>query len=80
MSQITIYGTEHCPKCRTLKHRMDALELKYEYVDVNKDSQAVDTLTELGFNALPVLRVGEVYSLCPNAEDLAKLKKLIEED
>lgn len=79
MSQVTIYGTECCPRCQALKHRMDNLKLKYTYVDVMKDSQAADKLTELGFNTLPVLRVGEVYTLNPAPQVLEKLKETTEE-
>ena len=75
MSQITLYGTSRCPRCQTLKHYLDNLKAEYVYVDVEKDSHAADILTELGFNALPVLSKDEEYLANPSIYTLKDILK-----
>ena len=77
MSQLTLYGTERCPRCQTLKHTLDDLKAEYTYVDVMKDSQAADRLVELGFEALPVLSKNGEYFANPN---IYTLKGILKED
>lgn len=44
-----------CPKCKILKSKLDAKDLKYE------ESDDIDFLIEKGFKSVPILFTDETY-------------------
>lgn len=62
MSDITIYTTTVCPKCKLLKEYFAQNGISYEEADMGSP----ESLTELAMNniftnAAPVLRIGDAF-------------------
>jgi len=57
MSDITMYGAEWCGDCRRSKKFLDANNVKYNYIDVEADVTASDTVIEIngGQRSIPVI-------------------------
>lgn len=52
VNNIILYST-HCPKCKILEKKLNDKHI--EYVEVND----IDTMTELGFIEVPMLKINE---------------------
>ena len=50
-----IYGKENCTKCTMVKNTLNKNNIVYEYIDVEKDIEAKNKLTELNAVGLPVI-------------------------
>ena len=57
VSDITVYGSASCVPCRNTKRYLDAWGLEYNYIDVTKDQEALDKITELGYSGIPVIMI-----------------------
>lgn len=54
---ITVYGTKTCAFCKTERQWLDSLNVKYEYIDIEEDNNAMQYLiTSLGSSAVPVTK------------------------
>ena len=51
-NMITLYST-HCPKCKVLEKKLDALGKDYEIID--DTSKVVEFAQEHGYNSAPIL-------------------------
>jgi glutaredoxin-like YruB-family protein len=55
---IKVYSTPTCPYCVTLKKFLEEKGVKFEYIDVSKDEQALDEMIEKsGQMGVPVVDI-----------------------
>lgn len=58
--QVTIYGADWCGFCHTAMHYLDDKKIKYNYIDIDKDSSAAKEVVEKsGQRGIPVLEIGK---------------------
>lgn len=67
-TSITIYGGTYCPHCFKLKAKLDALDIKYEYKNIDENDEWKDEIVSRGFQSIPVLQIGDLY-LNPAKDD-----------
>ena len=65
MEKVILYSTG-CPRCNVLKKKLDVAAIQYE---VNSNEE---TMTELGFQFLPILEVNGKYFEFSDAIDWIK--------
>lgn len=78
MAKITIYTTEHCPKCNKLKTHLQANSIPFDVADMSNP----EALTELRFNGVfsitaPVLQVGNRFFESREIFETGKIKSEI---
>ena len=56
-----IYGTDSCPYCVKAKALAENKGVEYQYIDIQKDSEAVKMLKSRGFKSIPQIFDGEEY-------------------
>lgn len=56
---ITVYSKPACVQCVATTREMDRRGLEYHYIDLTKDSDAMDRITSLGYSQVPVVVAGE---------------------
>jgi len=62
MNRIIIYGTHTCPWCRKTEKYLTEKDIKYEYIDVEKDENASALIIEkTGQRGVPVLNINGIY-------------------
>lgn len=61
MNEITVYGKPGCVQCLATTRHLIKMALPYTYVDVTVDEQGRDTVSMLGYLALPVVTVGDAH-------------------
>jgi glutaredoxin len=67
--KIILYKTTHCPKCKEIKKRLEALRIDYEEKNIEMDSDAMADVLMLGQWEMPILtKDGELV----NIENLEK--------
>lgn len=54
-TQTTLYTKPGCQGCRMTKRYLDQHDIAYETVDVSEQPEAAQTVTDLGYMALPVV-------------------------
>ena len=54
--EVTLFGAEWCPACKTCKDWLDKNKIEYRYVDVEKDR---DEFLMLGARAIPVIKIND---------------------
>ena len=53
---ITMFGADWCRDCRRTKAQLDALRVRYEYIDLEADPAAADVAREIsGRTNIPVV-------------------------
>ena len=62
MAKITVYTTDHCPKCNKLKKFLEENSLTFNVADMSTP----EALTELRFNGVftvtaPVLQINDTF-------------------
>jgi glutaredoxin-like protein NrdH len=75
MYEIKVYTKENCPQCKMTKKVLDDLGIKYVEIDVEDNEIALEHLSDMGFQSLPVVEFGnEAFSgFQPNKlEELGK--------
>ena len=77
MSDITMYGAEWCGDCRRSKRFLDAINVKYNYIDVEADAAASDKVIEIngGMRSIPVIIFSDGTHLT-EPSDIALKEKL----
>lgn len=61
MRTVTIYGTEACRSCEQVKGMLDAREIPYEEVVIQRDSPELEELAQRsGMMTLPQVYVGSI--------------------
>lgn len=75
--KIIFYGAQWCPDCRKSKQILDANTIDYEYIDLETNKNAVDTVTRInnGLQRIPtiVFPDGDILVEPKNEELLKKL-------
>ena len=71
---FVIYGkTSGCPSCTTAKQLLESKGIEYQFVDVLRDSHAMQLFREKGFRGVPqIYKDGEHIG---NEKDLRELLK-----
>ena len=54
---IVLYGKKNCPQCKMMKKFFDENSVIYDYIDIEEDSAALQTVKDLGFVAVPVTEI-----------------------
>jgi glutaredoxin 3 len=56
---ITIYGAEWCGPCHMTKHYLESKDIKYNYIDVDKDpAKGMEAVEKSGQRAIPIIDIG----------------------
>lgn len=54
--KIIIYGAEWCAYCHTAMQYLDSLDVKYTYIDVDKDPEAgLEAVKKSGQRGIPII-------------------------
>jgi len=56
---ITVYSKPACVQCTATTREMDRKGIAYDYVDLTKDADAMDTVKNLGYMQAPVVVAGD---------------------
>lgn len=73
MTKITVYGSDQCPPCRSLKQFLKNKGISFEYIDVTKDERGTKKLVEKNIFSIPVIEIGDKTIIGFNKEELNKL-------
>lgn len=78
MSKITLYSTEWCSYCKTLKSAMNAKGIDFTEIDIENEPGAGATLEELtgGYRTVPTLDVCGKYLVNPNISEVVDALEL----
>lgn len=52
---VTLYTLPKCVQCDSTKRYFDRNNISYEVVDLSQDAEAYSKVTEMGFQAAPVV-------------------------
>jgi len=79
MSDILLFGSAHCAPCHVVKHKFDAYNITYNYIDVESDEGVLLT-ANYGISSVPTMVMGdgeEVAIITGSAinEELARILK-----
>ncbi len=57
MSKIILYGAEWCPDCKRSMSFFDSKNIKYRYIDIDKEPGASDKVAEInnGMKSIPTI-------------------------
>lgn len=58
---IIVYSKPACVQCTATTRAMDAKGISYDLVDLSKDDNAMNTVTELGYRQAPVVVAGDAH-------------------
>ena len=53
---VTVYGKEHCVQCNATTRWLESRGVEYEYIDIEKDPEAYEYVTGLGYLQAPVVK------------------------
>lgn len=56
---IIVYSKPACVQCTATTREMDKKGINYEYIDLTKDSDAMETVKGLGYMQAPVVVAGD---------------------
>lgn len=56
---IIVYSKPACVQCTATTREMDKKGINYEYIDLTKDTNAMETVKDLGYMQAPVVVAGE---------------------
>lgn len=56
--QVVVYGQPGCQQCKTMKRHLDTKQVEYQYIDVTEDEKAMKWLDDMGYQSVPVTRIG----------------------
>lgn len=52
---LTIYTKPNCTQCIATKQFLDNRKVEYEMIDVTKDDEALNVVSNLGYKQVPVI-------------------------
>ena len=75
MEAIVIYGTPWCADCIKAKSILDSLNVKYKFINIDRDDQAAAKVMEIngGRRVVPVLIIGGIAYTNPWQQELRDL-------
>lgn len=78
MSKITMYSTEWCSYCKTLKRAMNARGIEFAEIDIENEPNAGATLEALtgGYRTVPTLDVCGKYLVNPKITEVVEALEL----
>ena len=56
---VNVYSTPSCVQCKATYRALDAAGMDYTVTDVTQDPEALEMVRALGYNAAPVIVVGD---------------------
>lgn len=59
MSPVTVYSKPGCPPCNATKKALKGHSIPFTEIDITQDPDALNHIISLGFNAAPVVIVGD---------------------
>ena len=77
MNTIKLYGANWCEDTTRTREQLDALGVKYEYINVEKDAAANKHITELnnGKRKTPTIDLGGKILIEPSNEEMEQALK-----
>jgi thioredoxin reductase (NADPH) len=74
MNKPLIYGAPWCSYCESLMKKLDAMNISYDYKNVDDDGvrEEMNNMTENN-QTIPVLFMGDAYKINPNDKEMRKL-------
>jgi glutaredoxin len=72
---LTIFSKDNCGYCISAKKFLDQHHVKYEEVNVNKDSEALEYIRERGHRTVPQIYNGDI--LIGGYDDLMQKKEMV---
>lgn len=80
MSELILYGATWCNDCKRSKDLLDELNVKYNFINIDKDEEATKKVVEFnnGLRVIPtiVLPDGKVLTEPSNKELLLAIREL----
>lgn len=78
MSRVTMYSTEWCSYCKTLKSAMSAKGIAFAEIDIEDEPEAGATLEALtgGYRTVPTLDVCGKYLVNPKITEVVEALEL----
>lgn len=70
---MKLYSKPNCPKCLMLMRLLEKKKISYNYIDITKDSDAFEKLSELNFLSLPIVELDGKF--ITNYDELIKMFK-----
>jgi len=58
---ITVYSKPSCVQCTATTREMDRKGIEYQYIDLTEDSEAMETVANMGYRQAPVVVAGEEH-------------------
>lgn len=58
---VVVYGKPNCPYCDKAKRILDSNNVKYTYVDVSVDLEALEFIKGAGHKTVPQIYVDGIY-------------------
>lgn len=55
MSHVTVYSSDSCPNCESLKKALAMKGIEYQEINIAQQPDQADQLRERGFRQLPVV-------------------------
>lgn len=72
---VTVYTLPACVQCDSTKRVLTKNEVEYSVVDLSQDEAAMEMVKSLGYNAAPVVIVGDEHWSGFRPDRLAALAK-----
>lgn len=58
---VTVYSKPACVQCNSTYRKMDKEGVVYQSVDVTQDKEALEKITNLGYQQVPVVVAGDEH-------------------
>ena len=59
MSNLTLYTKDNCPQCKMTKKFLADKNVTFEEINIDVETQYIDSLKEKGFRSVPVLTTAD---------------------
>jgi glutaredoxin-like protein NrdH len=59
MNTITLYTKDNCPQCKMTKKFLADKNLSFEEINIDVETQYIDSLKEKGFRSVPVITTAD---------------------
>lgn len=59
MNAITLYTKDNCPQCKMTKKFLADKNLNFEEINIDVETQYIDSLKEKGFRSVPVITTAD---------------------
>lgn len=59
MPPVTVYSKPGCAPCRMTKMHLNKAGVDFTEIDLSQDTEALDKISSMGYQAAPVVTVGD---------------------